>query len=79
MQGPFPVTLPHTPGIDVAGTVEELGEGVESVAVGDRVIGFLPMVEPGAAAEFAIAPAEILATAPSAATRSSWRSGPGRT
>ena len=29
MQGPFPVTLPHTPGIDVAGTVDALGEGVE--------------------------------------------------
>jgi NADPH:quinone reductase-like Zn-dependent oxidoreductase len=64
MQGPFPVTLPHIPGIDVAGTVEELGEGVDNVAVGDQVIGFLPMVEPGASAEFAIAPAEFLAPAP---------------
>lgn len=64
MQGPFPVTLPHTPGIDVAGTVEEAGEGVDNVAAGDRVIGFLPMVEPGAVAEYAIAPAEILAPAP---------------
>ncbi|MDX6653634.1 MAG: hypothetical protein QOH18_335, partial [Solirubrobacterales bacterium] len=26
-QGPFPVTLPHIPGVDVAGTVEELGDG----------------------------------------------------
>jgi NADPH:quinone reductase-like Zn-dependent oxidoreductase len=64
MQGPFPVTLPHTPGIDVAGTVEELGDGVEDVAVGDKVIGFLPMVAPGASAEYAIAPAQILAPAP---------------
>ena len=37
LQGPFPVTLPHTPGIDVAGTVDALGEGVENVAVGDAV------------------------------------------
>jgi NADPH:quinone reductase-like Zn-dependent oxidoreductase len=67
MQGPFPVTLPHTPGIDVAGTVEELGESVGNVAVGDQVIGFLPMVGPGASAEYAIAPAEILTAAPTSA------------
>ena len=64
LQGPFPVTLPHTPGIDVAGTVDTLGEGVENVAVGDAVVAFLPMTAPGAAAEFAIAPAEVLAAAP---------------
>jgi NADPH:quinone reductase-like Zn-dependent oxidoreductase len=60
----FPVTLPHTPGIEVAGTVDALGEGVTGVEVGDDVIGFLPMVAPGAAAEYAVAPAEILAPAP---------------
>jgi NADPH:quinone reductase-like Zn-dependent oxidoreductase len=64
LQGPFPVTLPHIPGIDVAGTVDALGDGVDNVAVGDEVIGFLPMVADGAAAEYAIAPAEILAPAP---------------
>src|SRR3954462_1228663 len=64
LQGPFPVTLPHIPGIDIAGTVDALGEGVENVAVGDAVIGFLPMVADGAAAEYAIAPAEILSPAP---------------
>jgi len=64
MQGPFPVTLPHTPGIDVAGTVEELGEGVENVGLGDAVLGFLPMLAPGASAEHVVAPAEILAAAP---------------
>ena len=32
MQGPIPVTLPHTPGIDVSGTVAALGEGVEGFA-----------------------------------------------
>ena len=56
LQGPFPVTLPHIPGIDVAATVDALGDGVENVAVGDEVIGFLPMVADGAAAEYAIAP-----------------------
>jgi NADPH:quinone reductase-like Zn-dependent oxidoreductase len=64
LQGPFPVTLPHTPGIDVSGTVDALGDGVTNVAVGDAVIGFLPMTADGAAAEYVIAPAEILAPAP---------------
>ncbi|WP_193612939.1 NADP-dependent oxidoreductase [Nocardioides lijunqiniae] len=64
MQGPIPVALPHTPGLDVAGTVDALGEGVSGWAVGDAVIGFLPMVGDGAAAELALAPAEALAAAP---------------
>ena len=64
MQGPFPVTLPHTPGIDVAGTIDALGEGVDDVTVGDQVVGFLPMAADGAAAEYVVAPAEILAPAP---------------
>lgn len=62
---PIPVTLPHTPGYDVAGTVEALGDGVDRFAVGDAVVGFLPMTENGAAAEFVVAPAEVLAAAPS--------------
>src|SRR3954462_11781045 len=64
LQSPFPVELPHIPGIDVAGTVDSLGEGVENVAVGDAVIGFLPMTADGAAAEYVIAPADVLAAAP---------------
>ncbi|GAA4974597.1 NADP-dependent oxidoreductase [Kineococcus glutinatus] len=64
MQGPIPVGLPHTPGIDVSGTVDALGEGVEGLAVGEAVIGFLPMTAPGAAAEYAIAPADVLTPAP---------------
>ncbi|MGC4889168.1 NADP-dependent oxidoreductase [Micromonospora sp. DT227] len=64
MQGPIPVELPHTPGLDVAGTVDALGAGVTDVAVGDQVVGFLPMTGTGAAAEYVIAPAEILTGAP---------------
>ncbi len=60
----FPVTLPHIPGIEVAGTIDELGEGVTDVQVGDHVIGFLPMTAPGAAAEYVVAPAGVLAPAP---------------
>jgi NADPH:quinone reductase-like Zn-dependent oxidoreductase len=64
MQGPIPVTLPHTPGIDVSGTVVARGAGGAGFEAGDRVIGFLPMAGDGAAAEYVVAPAEILAPAP---------------
>lgn len=64
MQGPIPVELPHTPGLDVAGTVDALGDGVDDIAVGDHVVGFLPMTGTGASAEYVIAPAEILTGAP---------------
>ncbi|MFK0152333.1 NADP-dependent oxidoreductase [Streptomyces sp. NPDC090493] len=64
MRGPIPVQLPHTPGIDVAGTVDALGEGVGGIAVGDDVIGFLPMDGSGAAAQYVLAPAEVLTPAP---------------
>ncbi|MDL5198832.1 NADP-dependent oxidoreductase [Streptomyces sp. ALI-76-A] len=64
MQGPIPVQLPHTPGIDVAGTIDALGEGVQGLAVGDDVIGFLPMDGTGAAAQYVLAPAEVLTPAP---------------
>jgi NADPH:quinone reductase-like Zn-dependent oxidoreductase len=64
LQQPFPVTLPHVPGIEVSGTIDALGEGVSNVAVGEDVVGFLPMTEDGASAEYVVAPAEILAPAP---------------
>jgi NADPH:quinone reductase-like Zn-dependent oxidoreductase len=60
----FPVSLPHTPGIDVSGTVITLGDGVEHPAVGGAVIGLLPIPSGGAMAEFTIAPAEVLTSAP---------------
>jgi NADPH:quinone reductase-like Zn-dependent oxidoreductase len=36
----FPATFPSGEGSDLAGTVEQLGEGVTGFAVGDAVIGF---------------------------------------
>ncbi|WP_432496821.1 NADP-dependent oxidoreductase [Kineococcus gypseus] len=61
---PIPVQLPHVPGYDVSGTVDELGEGVDGLRVGEAVIGFLPMERDGGAAEHVLAPAEALVAAP---------------
>lgn len=61
---PIPITLPHTPGYDASGTVDALGDGVEGLTVGDRVVGFLPMTADGAAAEYVVAPADALVPAP---------------
>ena len=66
----FPVTLPHIPNYDVAGTIAEIGEGAKGVkgvsgwSTGDAVVAFLSMTEPGAAAEYVAVPAEALAAAP---------------
>ncbi|MFC7597529.1 NADP-dependent oxidoreductase [Terrabacter sp. GCM10028922] len=64
MQGPMPLTLPHIPGLDLAGIVDALGTDVDGLAVGDRVVGFLPFVVDGASADYVLAPAESLAPAP---------------
>jgi NADPH:quinone reductase-like Zn-dependent oxidoreductase len=64
LQQVFPVALPHVPNFDVAGVITEVGEGVSGWSVGDAVVAFLPITSPGAAAEYASAPAEALAAAP---------------
>lgn len=53
----FKATLPYTPGSEVAGVVAGLGEGVDSVAVGDRVVA--PVGLTGAYAELAVAEAGL--------------------
>ena len=40
MAAMWPATFPSGQGSDLAGVVEELGEGVEAFAVGDQVLGF---------------------------------------
>ena len=61
---PFPVALPHVPGYDVSGIVDAVGEGVGTFRAGDRVVGFIPMVEDGSAADYVVAPADALVAAP---------------
>jgi NADPH2:quinone reductase len=53
--------LPFTPGTEVAGTVDKVGEGVRHVKAGDRVIAFVGI---GGFAEFACAPAALVAPIP---------------
>ena len=61
---PIPVTLPHVPGYDVSGTIDALGDGVEGLAVGENVVGFIPMNADGSAAQYVVAPADALVKAP---------------
>ncbi|MCV7226945.1 NADP-dependent oxidoreductase [Mycolicibacterium komossense] len=60
----YQIGFPHIPGVDVAGTVAELGVGVLGWNSGDAVVAFLPLDADGAAAEYALAPADSLAAAP---------------
>jgi NADPH:quinone reductase-like Zn-dependent oxidoreductase len=61
---PIPVTLPHVPGYDVSGTIDALGDGVDGLAVGENVVGFIPMNADGSAAQYVVAPANVLVKAP---------------
>jgi NADPH:quinone reductase-like Zn-dependent oxidoreductase len=56
----MPLELPHIPGLDVAGTVDRVGDGVSDFAPGDAVFGR----GAGAYAQFATVPATALAHKP---------------
>ncbi len=60
----IPTPLPITPGLDLAGTIVELGDQVTGLHVDDLVIGMFPLHQHGGAAEYAVIAAELLATAP---------------
>jgi NADPH:quinone reductase-like Zn-dependent oxidoreductase len=49
-----PVQFPFRTGFDAAGVVDEIGDGVTGVAVGDEVFGMAPSATRGANADFAV-------------------------
>jgi NADPH2:quinone reductase len=61
--GVYPAPLPFTPGLEAAGVVDQLGDGVEGLAPGDRVAwtGI-----PGAYASYCLAPVDRLVRIPDA-------------
>jgi NADPH:quinone reductase-like Zn-dependent oxidoreductase len=60
-----PIEFPYVPGMDGAGAVAALGEGVAGVSVGDQIFGFFGRT-PGTIAEFAVLAVDYLAPRPSA-------------
>ncbi|BCB75797.1 NADPH:quinone reductase [Phytohabitans flavus] len=54
----LPMQPPYTPGIETAGTIRAVGEGVTSLKVGDRV-STLSIATGGGYAEVMVAPAEV--------------------
>ncbi|MFD1563534.1 zinc-binding alcohol dehydrogenase family protein [Haloarchaeobius amylolyticus] len=58
--GPEP---PYAPGMEAAGRIDAVGDGVEDVSEGDRVVA---MVETGGYAEYTVANAEMLFPVPEA-------------
>ncbi|MGW0718852.1 NADP-dependent oxidoreductase [Streptomyces sp. NPDC002778] len=52
LEAVFPTPLPAVPGLEVAGVVDALGEGVRDVNVGDEVLGWS---DTGSYAEYALA------------------------
>jgi NADPH:quinone reductase-like Zn-dependent oxidoreductase len=64
------VSPPHVPGMDAAGVLEQIGDGVETdLALGDHVAAIvLPLGQRGAYAERVVVPAESVVRAPRSAT-----------
>ncbi len=62
----FVPPLPATLGMDVAGTIAEVGEGVSRFRAGDRVFGLVGGVSglPGTLAEYVLADEQLVAHAP---------------
>ncbi|MTH54764.1 zinc-binding dehydrogenase [Bacillus mangrovi] len=61
-------TYPHVPGLDAAGTVEGLGEGVSGIEIGDRVVYHGDMTKGGSFAEYDTTPAHMVSIIPEGVT-----------
>jgi NADPH:quinone reductase-like Zn-dependent oxidoreductase len=59
-----PIPLPHVPGYDVAGTIEQVGQEVHSLSPGDRVFALLDPIAKGGYAEFVICESALVARIP---------------
>ena len=64
MKAMFDVTFPSTAGEDLAGVVEEVGDGVEGLRVGDAVYAMMAATLTGAYAEFAVLDAAAVGRKP---------------
>jgi NADPH:quinone reductase-like Zn-dependent oxidoreductase len=56
--------LPAIPSYELSGVVAELGHGAEDIAVGDEVFALMPFDRDGAAADYVVVPAAVLAPRP---------------
>jgi len=60
---------PYVPGMDVAGVISEIGEGVDHVAIGDSVMGIVaPTASHGGYSASIVLPARSVSLAPKGAT-----------
>lgn len=57
----FPVDFPHIPGVEAAGVIDALGEGVTGLTLGDQVFG---PTATGSYAGYALAPAAVATLKP---------------
>lgn len=62
----MPLSFPHIPGSDVAGTVDAVGGGVDDLRSGDRIALLMPIMKQGAYAEYVVAPANEVSKIPDA-------------
>lgn len=60
----FPRPLPYTPGADVVGTIIERGDGASKFAVGDMIMGVLPVICDGGYADYVVADEERMTVIP---------------
>jgi len=62
-EGLYPISLPFSPGVEAAGVIEAVGEGVENVGPGDRA-AYFGAASPGSYAEARVLPADRLVKLP---------------